>query len=830
MTSKTISTSIQGYSFAASGTNLTITSTGRITGSGGTGSSAIYGGASRAGETILNLGTVSDAAYLYGIVLQDGATITNGSATDTVASISASQVGIKISGLAGAITNFGSIHAAQKGIVLSAGGAVTNGSAADTTALISGQYAVGIDGAVGRVTNFGTIQGQVNLYSGGVVTNEASGTIIDRDAVYIAGGAGTVTNLGTITGVVRDATGQVVNGSATDHSASITGGSGQYGVYLGTGTLTNFGTISGPKEAVSLGTGGVLIAEAGSKLVGPASYGDGVTLEFGAGGGAGTILGLGTGSISGSTTDKFKNLQAYEVQAGASWTLSGTNTLKNGDSLAVLGTLSVAGTLSVGGSLQGAGKLSIASGTTTLLAGSQLTIANLAQSGSSNIVVNEALAYAGALLQSSGTISVGASRVLTLKGADSFKGTLAGAGTLALTGGSTAFGAGAVVSIAKVTQSGTSVVAIGGGALSYAGVWTQSKGTTINVGAGQSLSFTGTGDSFSGALGGGGTVAFKAGSDTLNAATLSAVSIVINGAAVTLSGAITLTKALSVTSPVLKIAAAGASLTGGGTLTLTNLATNKIVGVTAAATLTNVKDRIVGGGDIGGGSMKLVNQVGASIVGNSATVALTLDTGTSAISNTGLIASEGKGGVTIKSAVANNGTLEVTAGTLTVGGAVTGTGKTTIAGGKADFASTFSQNVAFTGTTGVLELAKSQTYAATISGFSLTGGTSLDLVDIAFTSGKTKATFVENVAKTSGVLTVTDGTHTAHLTLAGNFSASTFRVSSDGHGGTTIVDPTAPSAPHFVAAMAAMAAPAGGSMPPARWAPPAAALLAHARD
>src|ERR1022692_3908482 len=121
MTSKTISTTVHGYNFAASNTNLTITATGKVTGSSATGSSAIYGGPTRAGETILNLGTVSDAAYLYGVVLQDGATITNGSATDTVASISASQVGIKISGLAGTITNFGSIGGAQKGIVLSAG-------------------------------------------------------------------------------------------------------------------------------------------------------------------------------------------------------------------------------------------------------------------------------------------------------------------------------------------------------------------------------------------------------------------------------------------------------------------------------------------------------------------------------------------------------------------------------------------------------------------------------------------------------------------------------------------------------------------------------------
>ena len=824
MTNKTISTSIQGYSFASSGTNLTVTSTGTITGSGDTGNAAIYGGSSQAGETLLNLGKVGDTNSLYGIVLQDGVTITNGSATDKTASIAADSVGIKISGKAATITNFGSIEADQKGIVLQAGGAVTNGSAADTTARISGMYAVGIDGGVGRVTNFGTIQGEVNVYAGGSITNQASGKITSLNAIYLVGGASTLTNLGTISGHVHVGSGQIVNGSATDHTAFM--GGGTYGVYLGSGTLTNFGTISGTVHSVSTQSGTVLIAEAGSKLVGPAGYGDGVTLEFGSAGGAGTISGLGTGSITGSTTDKLMQLQKYEVQAGASWTLSGTNTLKNGDSLAVLGTLSVAGTFSLAGSMQGAGKLSVTSGTTTLQAGSGFTVANLAQSGASNIVLNESLAYSGALRQAAGTLSVGTGHVLTLTGADAFSGTLAGAGTVALTGGSTAFGATAVLSVAKVTQSGTSAVAINAGSLSYAGTWTQSKGT-ISVGTGRTLSFTGTGGSFSGTLGGAGTVAFTAGSDTLNAATLASTSTVINGATVTLAGAITLTKTLSVKSTGLRIAGAGATLSGGGTLALTNLATNKIVGAGATATLTNVNDKITGAGDIGGGLMTLVNRVGASIVGDSATLALTLDTGAKAISNAGLIASESKGGLTIKSAVANTGTLEVTAGTLTLDGAVSGTGKATIAGGTADFVSTFSQNVAFTGTTGVLELAKSQSYAGTISGFSHSGTTSLDLRDIAFASAS-EAKFSGTTA--GGTLTVSDGTHTAKIKLVGDYTHASFTASSDGHGGTKVVDPTAPSAPHFVAAMAAMAAPAGASTTAARSPPPAALLLAHARD
>jgi hypothetical protein len=46
----------------------------------------------------------------------------------------------------------------------------------------------------------------------------------------------------------------------------------------------------------------------------------------------------------------------------------------------------------------------------------------------------------------------------------------------------------------------------------------------------------------------------------------------------------------------------------------------------------------------------------------------------------------------------------------------------------------------------------------------------------------------------SGTLTVTDGSHTAHITLLGGYSPSQFTSASDGHSGTVITDPPA-SAP-----------------------------------
>jgi hypothetical protein len=41
-----------------------------------------------------------------------------------------------------------------------------------------------------------------------------------------------------------------------------------------------------------------------------------------------------------------------------------------------------------------------------------------------------------------------------------------------------------------------------------------------------------------------------------------------------------------------------------------------------------------------------------------------------------------------------------------------------------------------------------------------------------------------------GKFTVADGTHTANIALLGNYLASTFVASSDGHGGTYVVEHT----------------------------------------
>ena len=88
---------------------------------------------------------------------------------------------------------------------------------------------------------------------------------------------------------------------------------------------------------------------------------------------------------------------------------------------------------------------------------------------------------------------------------------------------------------------------------------------------------------------------------------------------------------------------------------------------------------------------------------------------------------------------------------------------------------------------GTLQLDASMSFGGLVAGFGLPDA--LDLRDISYVSGTTSATFVEAPSNLSGTLTVTDGTHTANLTLLGLYAPGNFTLSSDLHGGTIVNDP-----------------------------------------
>jgi hypothetical protein len=247
-------------------------------------------------------------------------------------------------------------------------------------------------------------------------------------------------------------------------------------------------------------------------------------------------------------------------------------------------------------------------------------------------------------------------------------------------------------------------------------------------------------------------------------------------------------------------------LTGGGRVLLTDTLDNVIRGSTAASVLYNVDNKIVGAGLLGNGNLKLVNEAAGVINGAGASAALIIDTASNMIVNSGLIENSGLGGTVIKSSLLNNGTLLDSLGALTVKGPVSGLGVATIAnGGTLSFLSNFAENVFFAGK-GALSLANSKAFTGKISGFSATGGDALDLRDVAFGPAD-KLSFAGTTA--GGVLTITDGTHTAHVKLVGDYLNEAFKMVQDGHGGTKILGAGALAAPHqgLVSAMASFGAP-----------------------
>jgi hypothetical protein len=184
-------------------------------------------------------------------------------------------------------------------------------------------------------------------------------------------------------------------------------------------------------------------------------------------------------------------------------------------------------------------------------------------------------------------------------------------------------------------------------------------------------------------------------------------------------------------------------------------------------------------------------------------------TGDASMVNDGIIMSKGTGLVLIDCVLVNTGTLSVQAGVMRAITSVRGDGVVTIGGGTLDLGAAFDQAVTFTGG-GVLDLARSRMFTQTVTGFSIKGRTTLDLEDIRFVDTG-EATFSGTAS--GGVLTVTDGTHTADITLKGDYRGVTFVASKDGSGGTDVVaqkaDACAPPVDAFISAMAGFGSPGG---------------------
>ena len=128
------------------------------------------------------------------------------------------------------------------------------------------------------------------------------------------------------------------------------------------------------------------------------------------------------------------------------------------------------------------------------------------------------------------------------------------------------------------------------------------------------------------------------------------------------------------------------------------------------------------------------------------------------------------------------------AGASAGAGSATNSGVTIAKGATVTIDGPSAQSVTFAGTTGTLRLDDPQAFTGVISG--LSGADAIDFSSLAY-GANVKATYSGDAA--GGVLTVTDGTKTARVALSGDYLRSTWTLSSDGEGGTRVVDPTLPA-------------------------------------
>jgi hypothetical protein len=123
-----------------------------------------------------------------------------------------------------------------------------------------------------------------------------------------------------------------------------------------------------------------------------------------------------------------------------------------------------------------------------------------------------------------------------------------------------------------------------------------------------------------------------------------------------------------------------------------------------------------------------------------------------------------------------------------------GDGVITIPNGQTmELTGNFSGEIVFGGSTGNLIVDHSSEFSGTIGGQLAIG----DVIDFKDISAGSNASLTYSGNNSPGTLTVSDGTHTANVALLGSYSLANFTASSDGHGGTSVVDPPLASSPQL---------------------------------
>lgn len=192
-------------------------------------------------------------------------------------------------------------------------------------------------------------------------------------------------------------------------------------------------------------------------------------------------------------------------------------------------------------------------------------------------------------------------------------------------------------------------------------------------------------------------------------------------------------------------------------------------------------DILLGGGDTAAA-------IHSATLSNTGVLRITADSvigpasgGSGTVDNAGVISVQaGAGRTTMNAALVNGGIVVVGSGTLGIAGPVSGGGIFEIAGGaELDFASVVGagETLRFLGGGGTLAIDQAGLFAMPVAGF--IAGDMLDLTALDFAATPT-AGFA------GGMLTVSDGTRSAMLSLIGSYAASGFQLTGEGHGGVLV--------------------------------------------
>ena len=537
---------------------------------------------------------------------------------------------------------------------VSAGAPITNKG----TVLVKDTSALTLDGVInnmGVIRLASTVDNTRIVLGSQTVTLQGGGSLTLSDSAnnFIYGNSG-LYQLINVDNMISGA-GQLGNGQlslvnqgsgvidANQKIALVLNGGGGGAQTINNGLLEDTGT-GGLVLNNTIDNGGTIKAVgAGAHVDLSGTYIEGGTLMAAAGGTIRTVNGS-------STLDG--------VTAGA-LTIVGSVTITDQTALYLAGTINNTGTIALAGiSTTGVTDLRLNSQTVTLQGHGKVTLSNdgnnriYGVSGSYQLInMNNTISGAGQLganqieltNEKAGVINANQKTALILYSSDIVNnGLMEGTGA----GGLMIFNSTVDNALGKIIANGKGAgVTLAGGSIEGGTITTANGGVIQTAGNGNLDGFT------AGGLENTGTVLV---SDNTS---LSVEGYILNTGTIKLGSGVDQTNLIINNQRVV--------LKGGGSVTLTNSAVNRIYGSSGYNQLINMDNTISGAGQLGAGQLTLVNQLHGKIIANQR-IALTVSVGGMLIDNAGLMECTSTGGLVI-----NNSTIDNSGGTIAAIGKAT---------------------------------------------------------------------------------------------------------------------------------------------------------------